>query len=412
MAGPETPQAEAAWRSRVVAAAGVSHRSWNATRAARAGGWSRALAGGLLAYTPGPDGPGGLQVLFTAPAQAAAAAAEVLAKAARLGGLREIGWWAADADQNGDVAPRLLARGFQWGWQPHWMGLDAAAGTSEVPAPPGIAIRDAGPRDAPPCTAVLTALEGEAEVGRVTLHACADPGGGAPLGGIYDCAVVPRARRRGIGTALSAAAVARARAWGCGLVTLNATAAGQPVYRRVGFRSAGWGQTWWMLRHQLEAPPPSAVAVRLVEAIGRDDLPALDEAVAAAGAPGLDATLTCGLTPLGVAVLLGCAAAADRLVALGAFLDVVSAWDLGWRDRAAALLAARPELANHGAGDHGATPLHTAVERDDEALARLVLSAHPDLTLQDRTFGSDALGWAAHFQREHLAALIRAAGAP
>ena len=55
----------------------------------------------------------------------------------------------------------------------------------------------------------------------------------------------------------------------------------------------------------------------------------------------------------------------------------------------------------------GATPLQLAIERDDEDLVRVVLAAGPDLTIRDRRFDSDALGWADHLGRPHLAELIR-----
>jgi predicted N-acetyltransferase YhbS len=51
--------------------------------------------------------------------------------------------------------------------------------------------------------------------------------------------------RRGIGLALVRAAVGLAHDAGCELMALNATQEGELPYRRPGFRSAGWGATWW-----------------------------------------------------------------------------------------------------------------------------------------------------------------------
>jgi ankyrin repeat protein len=154
--------------------------------------------------------------------------------------------------------------------------------------------------------------------------------------------------------------------------------------------------------------------VRFVEAIGDGDPAELDRALAAlASRPGsldLDAELLCGETPLGVAARCGRTATARRLLDHGAHLDVLTAWDLGWKDVAADLLRQRPELANARRGETGATPLMVAIERGDEALARLVLSAGPDLHLTDLRWGADALGWAEHFGRQRLAAWIREAG--
>jgi ankyrin repeat protein len=70
------------------------------------------------------------------------------------------------------------------------------------------------------------------------------------------------------------------------------------------------------------------------------------------------------------------------------------------------LLAAAPELANQRAGDWQITPLHVAAERGDVELARLVLSARPDLEIQDTQFHSTPLGWARHFGRTEIVALI------
>jgi len=77
-------------------------------------------------------------------------------------------------------------------------------------------------------------------VGHVVLDVDGDQGG------IYDMGVIPAARRRGHGRALTLAALARARDAGCAGVTLNATGEGEPLYRSVGFDSLGRGMTWWL----------------------------------------------------------------------------------------------------------------------------------------------------------------------
>jgi ribosomal protein S18 acetylase RimI-like enzyme len=65
------------------------------------------------------------------------------------------------------------------------------------------------------------------------------------VAGIYDMGVAVHERRRGVGTALTHATLARARAAGCVVATLNATADGEHLYRTLGFRSVGFAQTWW-----------------------------------------------------------------------------------------------------------------------------------------------------------------------
>jgi len=411
-----------------------------------AGGEVRACEGGLITHGPDPRRGGWIDALFVErPSQQPAKVAdELLDWIATLPPLRTVGWWTTGTEHNGTLAATLLARGFQWGWQPHWMWLDLSEARPPFAVPEGIGtarfpedgdggadrlplhVRDFGAdRHAlthldPPSTTVFAAFDRESVVGSVTLHISGPRTGlpqttPAPVAGIYDCWVKPPFQRRGIGAALTATAAARAEELGCRVAVLNATEMGERMYRRVGFRSAGWGQTWWLVEKQLRAPQPDAGTVRFVEAIGRGDVDALDDALAAlrarGSAPDLDAALLCGETPLGVAVGLKQPATARRLMERGAQLDVISAWDLGWKDTAADLLRERPDLADRRSGELGATPLMVAVERDDEALARLLLTARPDLDIKDLRFGSDALGWAAHLKRPHLAALIRAAAA-
>jgi GNAT superfamily N-acetyltransferase len=57
------------------------------------------------------------------------------------------------------------------------------------------------------------------------------------VSGVYGVETRPEFRRRGVGTALSWAAVNAGREWGCDTVVLQATAAGLPVYKRMGFRT-------------------------------------------------------------------------------------------------------------------------------------------------------------------------------
>src|SRR5262249_5003668 len=106
-------------------------------------------------------------------------------------------------------------------------------------------------------------------------HASAHAIGGKLAGaGIYDVEVPPRHRRRGLGRALTLAVCRAAAAAGARVVTLNATGEGELLYRALGFRSLGWGQTWWIHRAGLRSPP-RADLVALAEAAGRGDVQAL-----------------------------------------------------------------------------------------------------------------------------------------
>lgn len=60
------------------------------------------------------------------------------------------------------------------------------------------------------------------------------PGGG--IAGIHDVSVVPEARRRGIATAMTLAALQAGRALGYEIAFLQPSSMGRPVYERIGFR--------------------------------------------------------------------------------------------------------------------------------------------------------------------------------
>src|SRR4029077_11735572 len=57
--------------------------------------------------------------------------------------------------------------------------------------------------------------------------------------GIYNLGTVEKARRRGLGTALTAAQVHAARARGCQTASLQSTEMAERVYAAVGFRALG-----------------------------------------------------------------------------------------------------------------------------------------------------------------------------
>ena len=83
------------------------------------------------------------------------------------------------------------------------------------------------------------------------------------IAGIYNMGVTPAHRRQGIGRALTLAACQLGRKLGCTHAVLNATPEGELLYRTVGFRSLGMGQTWWLHPGRR----PTARQTALVEAI-------------------------------------------------------------------------------------------------------------------------------------------------
>jgi GNAT superfamily N-acetyltransferase len=102
--------------------------------------------------------------------------------------------------------------------------------------------------------------------------------------------VVAEARRRGVGRALTEAAVASLRQRGAGTALLYATEAGRPIYEQVGFVTEGDAHAW----RDVAPPPPSAPppGVREVGPGDHDAVRALDAAATGEDrAPVLEALL-------------------------------------------------------------------------------------------------------------------------
>ena len=123
-------------------------------------------------------------------------------------------------------------------------------------------------RDA--CGEVLVARSGDEIVGGAAVASFGATGWIGALG------VAAHARRRGAGTALTEGGVTHLRERGAQTVLLYATAAGRPVYERVGFARDGVAQAWRDL-----SPPRTRARGDGVRAIEHGDLPtvrALDAA--------------------------------------------------------------------------------------------------------------------------------------
>jgi N-acetylglutamate synthase-like GNAT family acetyltransferase len=316
----------------------------------------------------------------------------------------------------------LFARGWAAGWQPWWMRLDLAEWSPGDTHIPGIevgasddlgepvasnlpyhdSVSTAGQERLAQLDSVhfVTARRAGKLVGKIAVSICKEE----RSAGLYGTGVAPRWRNRGIGAALTTAACLIAAESGCDDVLLNATAMGAPVYHRVGFEHIGEGQTWWLPADRLHTAPDAA-EVLFVEALGRGDT-----AAAEAFLPeDLDAPLLCGLTPVETAVRCAQPASVQWFVTRGATLDLISCWDIGWKQRAADLASQQPALLTLKRGEAGGTPLHTAVARGDMTLLQMLLAANPNLDVTDDLHESTALGWAEFMGRTQAAALLRAA---
>jgi GNAT superfamily N-acetyltransferase len=336
-----------------------------------------------------------------------------------------VGCWSLSPPRPADLDSRLLARGFQPGWNPCWMWLDTRRLKADVSLPPGVTVGEAESitgwvvEDLPYYShAGAAARQAAADLAPRRVWSFAAWHEGRPVaqsalcvtrgplgaGGIFDVGVVPAMRGQGIGRAVTVAACRKAAELGCRHVLLNGT--GERMYRQIGFERLGFGRTWWLNARRLAANPPSLEHVALVEAIGRSDCEQLTSLRRRFPSLEVSAPLTNGMTPLDVAVETRQPEAARWLEEQGVALGLFALWDLGWKERVAELIARRPEAVNEPSGELLMTPLHEAVQRDDIELARLLLDAGADLTAEDARFHSTPLGWAMHLGRSGIAALI------
>lgn len=230
-----------------------------------------------------------------------------------------------------------------------------------------------------------------------------------PLGvaGIYHVGVVPKARNKGIGKAVTMAACTYARERGYRYAVLNSTEAGKRPYGQLGFWSTGEGWTWWMMTERLLAQPPGPAQVRLAEAVGRGDAAALEALGQNTGKAQVNEMLTNGMSLMQLAVHCKQAGSAEWLIARGAEYSVLDAWDLGWTEKAWQLLRSDRQQIMRLYGKEEKNLLHVAVERNDEGLAELALSAGPDLQWRDNTWKATPLDWANHFGYSNIARMIR-----
>jgi GNAT superfamily N-acetyltransferase len=395
----------------LIRAAARNHVSWMA-RGAQVAGGDIVRERRLRWIAPAASAGGEAALPF--PGVPSRPALDRMLAGCRARGAVGVGCWASGLEPTGELAARLVARGFEWGWQPHWMAIDLA----RVPADaddPRVSLVEAVPeyggygqtlmalaRSRPRRFWHAVARVDGAYAGHAWAHVVNGRLGGA---GIYDVEVAPEHRLKGLGRALTAAVCRPAAAAGAHVATLNATGEGELLYRSLGFRSLGHGQTWWLHRPGLKAPPPADL-VALAEAAGRGDVGSLARL---APAPELlAARLANGYDAPHVALHAGHREAAAWLVDHGAPLDAVLAWDLGGEERLTALARDERAALDAPVDSDGSTVLHLAVWRGDIALLDLALSLGADRERRDTAHDATAAEWARYFGREDLAARLRA----
>ena len=206
-----------------------------------------------------------------APAEADAAIAAVVAR----GRSRDVPllWWTGPSSRPADLGERLKAGGFVHVEDVPGMAADLRDLPGDLPPTPGLVVERV--TDAKTlrhwCTAMCAGYEMLAAFGD-TYYDCVislglgpqatvrhylsrldgEPVASATLlpaagvAGIYDVATVPAARRRGIGAAMTVQALRDAREDGYRFAVLHSSAAGLPLYRRLGFSEyCSFGQFIW-----------------------------------------------------------------------------------------------------------------------------------------------------------------------
>ena len=336
-----------------------------------------------------------------------------------------VGCWSLDPSRPADLGVRLLARGFQPGWRPHWMALDLEQVQTHHPFPKGLTIvRDndrslIAVRNLPYARLVVPRLSDAAFPGQWVRFVASIrgkvvgqsvvflTGGEWGVAGVYHVGVVPGVRNKGIGKAVTLAACLYARERGYRYAVLNSTETGKAAYRKLGFQAVGDGWTWWMTIERLLAQPPGPVEVRLAEAVGRGDEAELASLRTEHPAYDLNRVLTNGMSLIQLAVHCRQSRAASWLVDGGAGYTVLDAWDLGWKDRARQLLGSDRQQIQQLYGKEEKSLLHVAAERNDAELAELALAFGSDPHWRDNTWKATPLEWANHFGNTMIVRLIQ-----
>lgn len=171
-------------------------------------------------------------------------------------------WHVGPSMRPSDLGERLVARGFEYGGDDIGMAADLSALPEGVPTPDGFAVeRVRNEEDLAAWVETLASGFGEGPVeaewvgevyhrlgfgdegpfghyvGRLNGEpvATATLFFGAGVAGVYFVSTAEHARRRGIGAAITLAALREAREAGYGTGVLGSSEIGYPVYRRLGF---------------------------------------------------------------------------------------------------------------------------------------------------------------------------------
>ena len=293
---------------------------------------------------------------------------------------------------------RLMARGVSPGDTPHFMWCELRKLHEPTLPCSGITVRLATAEDylasgvendqmyqtlsklCPRRVFHFVACRGTTRLGRCIVNITT---GDLGIGVLFDMMVAPSERKQGIGAALLQAACEMARRMGCNHIMLNATEIGERLYRRLGFQSIGNGRIWILTSLLLSEAPPTAQKVEFLEAVGLGNVETLTRLRESLSHDQLQEATHNHLTPFEIAARCHQRASATWLLGQGVIPDIISFWDLGWKDQIPTLITQHPELVNRESGHRLVTPLHVAIERNDIELAKLLLTFPNDFDAKD-----------------------------
>lgn len=236
----------------------------------------------------------------------------------------------------------------------------------------------------------------------------------AGVAGIYGVGVLAEYRRQGIGAEVTAAACRFAADAGFEAAVLTSSPKGQSPYTRVGFRQLCRVEACDLSPEAQQQDPLSnqdrelfvhVCAGRLARArLLLDTHPQKIHLQNQSGVGLLDA-----------AAYMHRAHMAEWLFERGATTNPVTAYDLGWGDRIAAMAQTDPDVVSRRVG--GLSPLHIAILRRDTgqitgmALVRILVECGADLSAIDDEHRSTPLGWAQAFDDEEAIEFLTGIGA-
>lgn len=302
---------------------------------------------------------------------------------------KEVLIWYLNSSPPDLLNAKILARGVGIGWSVEWMWCDLTSAVrpnieqSSVDDEIKITTSPVKHSDisSTPHQYILTAQLSNPlpqHVATVTLNLT--PGNGV-VAGMFSMSVLPTFRNRGIGTKLAKAACDLARELECRYIYLNATKMGKKIYERVGFEKISDGIIWRLDRRLCQGfysdAPPRKELVMFLEAVCLGDLNVLKETSGSVRVEEMGKVTGNGMTALEMAVSCGQIGSAEWLLSRGVVGDVLSFWDLGWKERARDLVQERPGLVHVKNGRTGAMPLQVALDREDQELAELLASVPP-----------------------------------